>query len=271
MIARHAYVPEHLPGYVGAISQAEPYLIGDHLCYRGGDSIVFIGYPLTSPFDAGAMMRALGSALSRFVPESVVLTAPTLPALGGGCRARDADDYYRLDLSGLRLHPKVASTVRRAARELRVERADEIGAEHIRLIAEFLDSRPVGDETRYIYERIRAYVSSVSTARVFSARDRDGRLVAFDVAEFGAGEYAFYQFNVRARTRDVPGASDLLLHEVIRDAREQGKGFVNLGLGVNAGVARFKRKWGGVPFLRYECGRYRPGRPKVLDSLLGTS
>lgn len=39
---------------------------------------------------------------------------------------------------------------------------------------------------------------------------------------------------------------------MINLAREYGKGYINLGLGVNEGIRRFKEKWGGIPFLRYE-------------------
>jgi hypothetical protein len=267
-IAEHAYVPEHLPGYVTAVSPSEPYLVGDYLCYRGEGALVFIGYPLRSPFDEHAMVEAFRAALSRFKPTAVALTAPAISALQESCRARGSDHYYRLHLSKPALHAKLRSTIRRASRELRVESARRTEEEHARLISEFLGSRPFTEETRYIFERIPAYVSSASTARVFSARGRDGNLVAFDVADFGAGEYAFYQFNFLSRKHYVPGASDLLLHEVIQAARGQGKSFLNLGLGINEGITRFKKKWGGSLFLPYEFCRDRPGPPKALDLLL---
>lgn len=266
-VAERAYVPEHLPGYVGAISRAEPHLVGDYLCYSDEDSLVFIGYPLTPPFDETAMMKSLRVALSRFKPAHIALTAPAISIPRETCRARDSDSYYRLDLSKVALPSKLRGAIRRASGALRVERAGQMEEAHVRLISEFLDSRRVTEETRYIFERIPAYVSFVLTAQVFSVRDKSGHLVAFDVAEFGARDYAFYQFNFRSTTRYVPGASDLLLYEVIRAAREEGKSFVNLGLGINEGVARFKKKWGGYPFLAYECCRYRPGLPGALGFL----
>jgi len=87
------------------------------------------------------------------------------------------------------------------------------------------------------------------SALVFEARTAHGDLAAFDVAEFGAREYAFYMFNFRARRRSVPGASDLLLAHIIERAKAEGKGYLNLGLGIDAGVAFFKKKWGAAPFL----------------------
>lgn len=267
-VSAHAYVLEHVPGYVTAISGTEPHLLGDYLCYRGEGSLVFVGYPLGSPFDPAALREALDAALSRFAPRSVALTAPALPMPAGAWQARESDHYYRLELSGLRIQGKLASLIRRAARETRVKSVGRMGEEHAGLIADFLRLHQVSDETRYIFARIPEYVASTPTARVFEARDGGGNLIAFDVAEFGARDYAFYQFNFRSRTRSVPGASDLLLHEVIQAAREEGKRFVNLGLGINEGVASFKRKWGAVPFLEYEFCRFRPRRPTLLDALL---
>jgi hypothetical protein len=44
---------------------------------------------------------------------------------------------------------------------------------------------------------------------------------------------------------------------MIKLTQEQGKDIINLGLGVNAGIRRFKEKWGGIPYLNYEfCERY---------------
>ncbi len=265
-----AYVPEHIPGYVRSISQAEPHLLGEFLCYCASRLLIFIGYPLQSVFDPDAMQEALKSAVSRFKPEQVALVAPAIPAGCGMGPAGTRDQYYRLDLSGQTCPPKVGNMIRRASRDLIVETSREMQDEHLRMIEEFLGARRLGQETRFIFERIPAYLAAVATARLFGARDRQGALVAFDVAEFEGRQYAFYQFNFRSVTHYVPGASDLLLHEVIRVAREQGKAFVNLGLGISRGVARFKEKWGADPFLPYEYCRYRPGRRSLLDQLWRT-
>jgi hypothetical protein len=42
-------------------------------------------------------------------------------------------------------------------------------------------------------------------------------------------------------------------------AQAEGKKAINLGLGVNAGIRRFKEKWGGVPFLPYASAMIRRG------------
>ena len=40
--------------------------------------------------------------------------------------------------------------------------------------------------------------------------------------------------------------------EMIKLTKEHGKNTINLGLGVNQGIRRFKEKWGGTPYLNYE-------------------
>ena len=267
-IIDHAYVPEHLPAYVHAVSEAEPHLLGEYLCFRIRDSLLFIGYPLAAPFDEKALGQAVESAVAGFRSRDVVLIAPKIPESLTGHRPRERDQSYRLDLIRVARNGKLRSMLRRAGRDGRVESSRDIREEHRSLIEEFLDSHPVSQETRYIFERIPAYVSAVPTARVFGLRNRTGALVAFDVAEFGARDFAFYQFNFRSQTHYVPGASDLLLDAVISAAQSEGKRYLNMGLGINSGVRRFKEKWGGQPFLPYEYCRYSPGRLTLFDALL---
>ena len=87
------------------------------------------------------------------------------------------------------------------------------------------------------------------------------------MADFGAGEYAFYLFNFRSPEAAIPGTSDLLLHALIREAQERGKRYLNLGLGINKGVAFFKEKWGARPFLPHQSLIYRPSPPSLFDFL----
>lgn len=270
LILRHAYVPEHIPGYVRAISGAEPCLLGDYLCFRAEDSLLFNGYPLEFPFDEATLGRAVEAVVSRFKPRRVALIAPKIPETLAASRPRERDQCYRLDLFRITRDAKLRNMLRRASQDTQVESSHEIREEHLSLIAEFLITHPVSEESRYIFGRIPAYVSAVPSAWVFSARERTGALIAFDVAEFGAKDYAFYQFNFRSRKHYVPGASDLLLEAVIALAQSEGKGFLNLGLGINPGVRRFKEKWGGKPFLSYEYCRYSPTRPTLFDGLLRT-
>ncbi|MBA4424082.1 MAG: hypothetical protein C0390_13460, partial [Syntrophus sp. (in: bacteria)] len=63
-----------------------------------------------------------------------------------------------------------------------------------------------------------------------------------------------------------------LFLEMIHLTREHGKSTINLGLGVNEGIRRFKKKWCGKPFLRYEFCESRYGvarKASLIDALLG--
>jgi hypothetical protein len=263
-----AYVPEHLPGYVCSITGAEPCLLDGWLCYRSGSTLVFIGFPIPASPRQDALAAGLDRAVAELHPAEVAVVAAALPEGLAPPAAVERDRYYRLALTDLVLPGKVRNMVRRASRDLEVEVGRTLTAAHRRLIDDFLVRRPVSDDVRFIYRRIPDYVAAVETARVFSARTRRGELAAFDVAEFGAEEWAFYQFNLRSGDAHVPGACDLLLHEIVGAARKQGQRYLNLGLGINPGVERFKANWGGVPFLDYASCRYRPRRRGLFDMLV---
>ena len=263
----HAYVPEHVPGYVRAISGADPYLLGDYLSFRIEDSLLINGYSLTHSSDETALRHAVEAAVARFKPGHVALIAPKIPRSLAADQPRERDQYYQLDLTRVTRDAKLQNMLRRADREVHVDCSRDIREEHLCLIAEFVHGHAVADEITYIFGRIPEYLSAVPTARVFSARDGTDTLIAFDVAEFAARDYAFYQFNFRSGKQYVPGASDLLLHAVIAAAQAEGKHFLGLGLGINSGVRRFKEKWGGQPFLPYEYCRYHPGPRSLLDIL----
>jgi hypothetical protein len=55
---------------------------------------------------------------------------------------------------------------------------------------------------------------------------------------------------------------------VVEVSKEEGKKYVNLGLGINRGVTFFKKKWGGVAFLSYASCLYDAPRREDLETLL---
>ncbi len=267
-IEDHAYVPEHIPHYVIAISQTEPFLFGDFLVYAKKDHLIFVGYPFKETFEENWMRSVLEEAIKRFKPENVSLIAPAIPPSLNDCIHRPSDHYYRLDLSALSISQKLRNMLSRASRELSVKKSRDFGKEHQKLIEVFLKTHPVDEATRFIFERIGDYLSSSTTAWVFDARNNRGEVVAFDIAEFNPRNYTIYMFNFSSNTLYVPGASDLLLSEVIKQAKTEGRKYINLGLGINPGVAFFKKKWGGVAFLPYAFCHYHPSRKENLEALL---
>jgi len=267
-IEDHAYVPEHIPHYVIAISQTEPFLFGDFLVYAEKDRFIFVGYPLKEPFEENQMRNALEKATKRFKPESVSLIAPSIPSSLNDCIHPPSDHYYRLELSALSISQKLRNMLKRAGGELSVEKNKNFDEEHRKMVEEFLKTHPVDEATRFIFQRIDKYLSSSKNAWIFDAKTSRRELVAFDIAEFKPRDYAIYMFNFRSDALYVPGASDLLLSEVIQQAKTEGKKYVNLGLGINPGVAFFKKKWGGEIFLPYAFCLYHPSRKENLETLL---
>jgi hypothetical protein len=267
-IEDYAYVPEHLSHYVTAVSQTEPFLIDDFLVHVKNDHFIFVGYPLRDPWGEKQMVKVLENAVKRFKPKNVALTAPAIPSSLKNCVHSPPDHYYRLDLSSISISQKLRNMLKRAGGVLSVEQSNRFDEGHRRMIAEFLKTHPLDEATRFIFQRIDHYLSSSKTARIFDARTGRGELVAFDVAEFRPTDYALYMFNFSSAALYVPGASDLLLSEVIQQAKAEKKKYINLGLGINPGVTFFKEKWGGVVFLPHASCLYHPSRKEDLNNLL---
>jgi hypothetical protein len=158
--------------------------------------------------------------------------------------------------------------VRRAARELSIETMKGWSEEHHSLIGEFLGSHQVSEETRHIFGKIPEYLATSDTAVLLGARNHEEKLVAFDIADFGSKNYLFYMFNFSSRKHYVPGASDLLFSELIAIARSGGKKYINMGLAIHEGIAFFKKKWGGLPFLNHEFVLYETSRKSIIELLL---
>jgi hypothetical protein len=268
IIRNNACVPEHMIRYVAAISGGEPHLFGSYLCYMAKGTLVFVGYPLGEPFDEKRAKRSLDNAANKLKPEEVAIVAPIVSLKNDTIVEKASDHYYRLAINTLHIASKTLNMIKRAGREITIEKTGKYSDENAGLVKEFFNSHQVTAGTRYIFEHIGDYVASSGTALVMNGRDRDGRLVAFDVADFDAKYYAFYMFNFVSRKRYVPGVSDALLYEVIKTAQEKGKRYMNLGLGINKGITSFKLKWGGVPFMPYEYALYHRTKSNILESLL---
>jgi len=202
-----AYVPEHLPHYVTAIAAVEPYLLNDFVIYCGREQLILVGYPLAEPFDPARLDQTLDAACARFDPRLVSVAAPALPAAAADSQPAAVDYYYRLELPGLAIPPKVKNMLRRAGRDVTVSQGQRLGREHRRFIDSFCRSRPLDPATRAIFDRLPAYITA-GPARLFEARTAGGKLAAFDVADFGAERYAFYMFNFTDPARPVPGAAE---------------------------------------------------------------
>jgi len=246
-IYRHAYIPEHLPDYVEAISNAKPHLIEDHLCFTKKNHLIFIGYSLSG--DKRDNAQAYAAACNRFQPSTAAIISPKLWKLADSFEEQPADSYYQLYLPVGPLAPGVAYMIRRAEKDLTICNG-KFGKEHKKLIKGFLSGHDLSAPQQYIFKHIHDYLKRSTTGRLLEAR-KNGLLAAFTIVDLGSADFAFYLFNFRSNKVLVPGASDLLFREMVNLAQSEGKKSINLGLGINKGIRRFKEKWGGVPFLNY--------------------
>jgi hypothetical protein len=263
-VYKHAYLPEHLPEYVGAVSGAKPYLIDNYLCYNRKNHLIFIGYPLG--IQTGDTSLVFQNACEKFNPSTIAIIAPELWYENKPIDWQPDDHYYKLDLPLEKPGPKVSYMIRRARRELEIKEV-KLQKQHKKLIKDFIEQHNFSKEQKNVFKKIPRYLNISSTAKIIEAK-RGNELAAFSIIDIGSADFAFYLFNFRSQDIKIPGASDLLFWEILLLAQSDGKKAINLGLGVNDGIRRFKEKWGGNPFLPYTtdimsaksfCSWYPPG------------
>lgn len=267
-VTAQAATPEQLVPYVCAVSGAEPRLIGNCVGFDAAGEFVLVGYPLHDPRDTGAMAEAVSEALKIHGLAHITVIGPASPPQAPAGSTVFEDCYYSLSVPPP--HPpaqKVRNLIRRASRELTVDRGRNCGDNHLALVQRYLDERHLATGTRHIFQQLPHYLTASSGSLVFSARLSDGRLAGFAVGEFGALSTAFFMFCFREPRLAPPGCADLLLWELLDEAYTRGQTLMNLGLGINEGISFFKRKWGAVPFLPYVQVSWAPARPGLLKRL----
>lgn len=257
-ILEKAYVPEHIVGLMVLISKGEPFLIEDYLGFVKDNWLIFVGYPLEEDFSPARCEKILSQVFETFRPEYLWFIGPEIPPfLLNACTERETDQYYKLDIEQSKPKPSLQRMAEKASKELTVERGQFLSKEHEGLIKELLKRERLTPRVRELYLAMPEYVNHSRSSCVLNAWDRGGRLCAFYVLELAAKEFVTYVLGVHSKKYYASHASDLLFLEMIKLTQEHGKKTINLGLGVNKGIRRFKEKWGGLPFLPYEfCERF---------------
>lgn len=265
-ILTRAYVPEHIVTLMALLSKGEPFLIEDHLVLAKDTWLIFVGYPFDRMFSQERCEKIVKQVLERFRPESLRFIGPEIPLfLTDSCSERQTDRYYRFDIEQARVKNSLRRVAEKASQELDVERANAFSKEHEILISELLKREKLRPRVRELYHLMPDYFSRSSSACVLNAWNKERRLSAFYILELGARNFTTYLIGTHSKKNYVPHASDLLFLKMIELTREQGKSEINLGLGVNEGIRRFKEKWGGVPFLNYEECEYCPEGTKMIS------
>jgi hypothetical protein len=269
-VTAQAQTPEQVIPYVCAVSELKPRMLGPCVGYEREGKVVLVGYPLHDPEDAEAMAEAVSLALRLPGLRRITVIGPARPPQAPESAASQEDWYYSLPVPAPLPGQKTRNLLRRAGRELTVERGGSWEVDHAALVRRYLNERPLVAGIRDIYKSLPRYLAESSSSLLLSARLADGRLAAFSVGEYAGLATAFYMFSFRDPGIAPPGATDLLLAQLLEEAMERGHTQMNLGLAVNDGIGFFKRKWGAVPFLPYVQATWEtasPGISTVLASL----
>lgn len=250
-IYQHAHLPEHLPDYVRAVSKSTPYLIDNYLCYIRKKHLLFIGYPLG--IQTGDTSLVFQNACEKLNPSTISIISPEPWNEEKPVDWQPDDYYFTLDLPLEKPDSDLSYMLRRARKELTVNEA-RLKKEHKIMINDFIAQHHLSPHYIELFKKIPHYLKLSPTARMIEATYNNS-VAAFSIIDLGSAEFAFYLFNFRSKHINIPGASDLLFWQMVLMAQSNGKKVVNLGLGINDGIRRFKEKWGGKPFLPYTTER----------------
>lgn len=242
-----ARVPEHSVAFMQAMSGGEPFTESDYFFLAADDQLWAVAYPLRGKYSHDGFEAALHAALVRSGAAHCLAVGPDLPPrLHNAVIERDR--FYILPAKA-RVPAKLHGPVRRAAKALRVKEGREFTPAHRRLWAEFLGRTRLASHVRELYARApEALASAGKDLRLLNAFDKDGNLAACLLLDFAPEKFCSYILGAHSRLHYTPHAADLLFAVMAARSRRRGKRYVHLGLGVNEGITRFKRKWGGRPW-----------------------
>jgi hypothetical protein len=256
MIRRLPFTPTscyHDHGYY-SVFYGEPFLFGDFLYYFDGWDLRVVGYDRDGTCIPREAFHALArEAAERWRIRSITLEAPeTVPlpkSLGFGTRIlvdrpdRRHDHEFMLDLprSKTRAQRKAVRRAKRLGTESAVTRHRSLSHEHYRLIDRFI--RDWDSNAFYKSEYIASIFCCLARPRAVLVDARSGgKLVGFTIAY---PVRSLGVFRVLVTDLDVSGVSDSLHETTLEALSESGVDRVSLGFSLNAGLRRFKRKWGG--------------------------
>ncbi|WP_241159752.1 GNAT family N-acetyltransferase [Desulfovibrio sp. ZJ200] len=272
-----ATVPEHSTAFMAAMSGGTPFVEDGFLFFSGSDGsdrpdvapwLTAVAYPLADELPAWAAPDTLGDtgpkaplrqtmeafeaaltkALRRTGARRCWLVGPVAPERLEPF-VTERDEVYILDVNA----PTPARLRNVLARSpLRVREGKEFTPAHRRLWTEFMGRAALRPNVRELYARTASVLNAPGTdLRLFDAVDAEGRVAASLLLDFAPPRFCTYLIGAHSRAHYAPHATDLLFRAMLEAARREGKAFIHLGVGVNEGIRRFKRKWGGRPVLPY--------------------
>lgn len=265
-----ASVPEHSTAFMKAVSGGEAFVRDGHVFFAAEDWLVAIGYPIgPDAYDPARFAAACAACVRETGARECWAIAPELPPeLAPYCEETDA--YYVLPAAAPT--PKsLKNPIAKARAVLRVEEGATFTAAHRKLWAEFLRRKELAPQPRELFARIPFALGAPGTdLRLLNAWDANGDLAACLVMDYAPAEFSAYIIGAHSRVAYTPHAGDALFAVMLENACKEGKKYVHLGLGVNEGITRFKRKWGGARALPYQAASWKPcetGRSGVRSAV----
>ncbi len=246
LIAALATVPEHSLPLMTALSEGEPLLCDNYLFYHGQDWLSAIGYPLAADFNLSAFSSAIQTAINLTGASRIYAIGCALPEeFKAGIL--ETDRFYVLSANAP-IPGRLKSGIRQARQKLEARESASFTPSHRRLWAEFLQRNGAAMTGRVaeLYARTPQALEHPSI-KLLDACDKNGHLAASLLLDYTADNFVSYILGAHSRAFYVPYATDLLFAEMLALARERKKRFIHLGLGVNEGILRFKKKWGAIP------------------------
>jgi hypothetical protein len=267
-ILKQAYVPEHCIRLMTLVSGGEPFLTDDYFICHKDNWIILIGYPLEDNFTSDNFEAVFSKIRKKFRPDYISLIAPQVPSsLASDCQESESDVYFTLPTQQTVIRSSVKRNLKKARQSLRVESSSRMRDDHQELMAEFIErAQPSGRVKRLMF-KMPEFVARADKAFVLNAWDESDKLAAFYVVDFQARQFSNYIIGCHSKANYVLGASDLLLFELLNMSLKFDKEYIHLGLAVNAGIRRFKEKWGGVPSRRYEMCELAFQKPSILNAI----
>lgn len=250
-VTAQGVVPEQLLPYVAAVSDSSASLVRDCVLHTHEGQAVLAAYPLHDPKDTSVLDDMVREVTALPGIERLTVLAAARPAVAPAYAEAHEDAFWAVPLPPPSARQKLRNMLHRAARDVNISSASGPGCwtpEHAALSENYIRTRPLEPGTRHIFKHLADYLTVAPDTLLWSARTHDGTLAACALGDYSSLHTAFYMFAFRSPTAP-PGTADLLLQHLLQEAVARGHQRCNLGLGINPGVAFFKKKWQATVFL----------------------
>ncbi len=263
-----ATVPEHSVDFIRMVSGGECAVQNGYVYYAAQDWLTIIGYPLNADPLVGvtesglhAFEEAKKHAVQKTGATQCFAVLPALPqSLLSLSRVLEEDAFYTLPATAP-IPTRLRRVVKKAQEQLRYDVGTTFTDEHRHLWREFLGRRGQADMApmvRQLFASAPALIGHRGTdLRLLNAWDNAGNLAASLLLDFAPHRFCAYILGAHSRRHYTPHAADMLFAHMIDLAQEEKKEFIHLGLGVNEGIARFKRKWGAVQSIPFTMATWK--------------